>query len=57
VHVLKKHPMVRTVNWYGDKESGEIYCLIPPGSGDERSRGWWDNVDPEEIMRSEHMVQ
>jgi hypothetical protein len=49
--------MVRTVNWYGDKESGEIYCLIPPGSGDERSRGWWDNVDPEEIMRSEHMVQ
>jgi len=57
VPVLKKHPMVRTVNWYRDKESGEIYYLVPPDPGDERSRGCWDRVDMEELMRSDHMVQ
>ena len=50
VPVIKKHPMVRVVNWYRDKGSGEIYSLKPP---DFPARGIWEKVDVEDLKRSD----
>jgi hypothetical protein len=43
-----------TENWYRDKETGEIYSLVPP---DPPARGSWQRIDPEELKRSNHSVQ
>ena len=40
-----------TENWYRDKESGEIYSLMPPESPD---RGSWERVEIEDLKRSDH---
>jgi hypothetical protein len=36
----------RGEEWYRDKETGEIYCLVAPG---EKSWGWWTRIDPEDL--------
>lgn len=36
----------RTENWYRDKETGEIYSLIPP---EPPARGAWEPVDIEDF--------
>jgi hypothetical protein len=33
--------------WYRDRETGELYCLVPPG---ERSSGWWTRIDPKDLV-------
>jgi hypothetical protein len=42
IPVMKTHPMIRVVKWYRDKESGEIYSLVPP---DFPACGNWEKVD------------
>ena len=54
VPVMKKHPMVHVINWYRDKESGEIYSLVPP---DFPARGRWEKVDIDGLNRSDYPVQ
>jgi hypothetical protein len=34
--------------WYRDKETGEIYCLMEPNG---KNRGWWDKVDPQDLVK------
>jgi len=46
--------MTSIENWYRDKETGEIYSLVPPDFPD---RGWWDRVDIEDLKRSDLPVQ
>ena len=40
--------------WYRDKETGEIYSLSPP---EEKIRGHWIKVDPEDLMKPGETVQ
>jgi hypothetical protein len=56
VPVLKKHPMTRTVNWYLDKESGDIFYLIPPDFGD-KNLGRWDKVDIDDLLSKDRSIQ
>ncbi len=49
VPVMKTHAMRRVVNWYRDKESGDIYSLVPP---DFPARGSWEKIDIEDLKRS-----
>jgi len=44
VPVMKKREVPRTENWYRDKETGDIYSLIPP---EPPARGGWERVDQE----------
>ena len=32
--------------WYRDKGTGELFCLVAPG---EQSWGWWTRIDPEDF--------
>ena len=54
VTVMTKHPMTGVENWYRDKESGEIYRLVPP---DPPAQGSWEKVDIEDLKHSDHPVQ
>jgi hypothetical protein len=45
IAVMKPSRFSPNQEWYRDKETGEIYHLVPPG---ERG-GWWDRVDPEDL--------
>jgi hypothetical protein len=54
VPVINRHPMRSVENWYRDKDTGEIYSLVPP---DFPARGQWARVDIEELKRSDHPVQ
>ena len=38
--------------WFRDKETGEIYRLVPP---DERG-GWWDRVDPSDLIGPDEKI-
>lgn len=42
INVIKSREVPRTENWYRDKETGEIYSLIPP---EPPARGSWVAVD------------
>lgn len=50
VPVMKTNEVPRTENWYRDKETGEIYSLIPP---EPPARGAWEPVDIEELGKTE----
>ncbi|MFI5102417.1 MAG: hypothetical protein ACHP9V_03495 [Terriglobales bacterium] len=39
--------------WYRDKETGQIYYLVPPG---ERP-GWWAEIDPNDLIEPGQKVQ
>jgi len=54
VPVMKKREVPRTENWYRDKETRDIYSLIPP---EPPARGSWERVDIEELRRTGHLVQ
>ena len=54
VAAMDKHPMRSVENWYREKETGDIYRLVPP---DFPARGAWEKVDIEDLRRSEHPVQ
>jgi hypothetical protein len=53
VPVMNKREVPRTENWYRDKETGDIYSLIPP---EPPARGGWERVDVEELKRTGHLV-
>jgi len=40
--------------WYRDKETGELFCLVAPG---EKSWGWWTRIDPEDFRELTKAVQ
>jgi hypothetical protein len=44
----------RGEEWYRDRETGELYYLVPPG---ERSQGRWARIDPEDLVRPGETVQ
>lgn len=54
VCVMKTREVPRTENWFRDKETGDIYSLIPP---EPPARGSWERVDTEELKRSGYSVQ
>jgi hypothetical protein len=45
IPVMKPDRFIRRQTWYRDKETGQIYRLVPP---DDRS-GWWAEVDSEDL--------
>ena len=53
VPVMKPHRYAPDRTWYREKETGVIYSLDPP---DERS-GWWDEVDPKDLIAPGETVQ
>ena len=53
VPVMKPSPFVPVQTWYRDKETGQIYALVPP---DERG-GWWDEVDPNDLVDPGEKIQ
>jgi hypothetical protein len=54
VPVMIRKEVPRTENWYRDKESGDIYALIPP---EPPARGSWEKVDIEDLKRGHDTVQ
>ena len=48
VMITRAHPW--TENWYKDKETGEIYSLMPP---EFPAKGSWERVDPQELIKGE----
>ncbi len=43
-----------TERWYRDKETGEIYSLIPP---EAPSQGCWERVELKDLERSDYSTQ
>jgi hypothetical protein len=54
VSVTKPIVSSRGEEWYRDKETNEIYCLVAPG---EQSRGWWARIDPGDFSQASDRVQ
>jgi hypothetical protein len=54
IAVIKPILSSRDEEWYRDTETGEMYCLIPPG---EQSFGWWTRIDSEDLVHSGETVQ
>jgi hypothetical protein len=52
--VMKPHRWAPRREWYRDKGTGEIYSLDAP---EEKSRGWWARVDPEDIVEPGERIQ
>jgi hypothetical protein len=52
VPVMKPSRFSPDQEWFRDTETGEIYCLDPPG---ERG-GWWDKVDPSDLIGPDEKV-
>ena len=52
VPVMKPNRFSPGEEWFRDKETGEIYRLVPP---DERG-GWWDKVDASELIGPDEKV-
>ena len=52
VVVMKPHPLSPDEEWFRDKETGEIYRLVPPG---ERG-GWWDKVEPSDLIGPDERI-
>jgi hypothetical protein len=44
--VMKPNRFLPDQEWYRDKETGEIYYLVPPSD----RGGWWDKVDPQDLV-------
>jgi hypothetical protein len=53
VPVVKPILSSRSEEWYRDKESGEIYCLVAPG---EKSWGWWMRIDAQDLVRPGEVI-
>jgi hypothetical protein len=53
IPVMKPHPWVPREEWYRDKGTGEVYSLVPP---EEKDRGQWRRVDPEDLIGSDEIV-
>jgi hypothetical protein len=47
IPVMKPILSSRDEEWFRDKETGEMYCLVAPG---EQSWGWWTRIDKEDLV-------
>jgi hypothetical protein len=54
IPVMKPHRWAPKREWYRDKRAGEIYSLDAP---EEKSRGWWDKVDPQDLIEPGALLQ
>ena len=54
IAVMKPHPFVSTEEWYRDKETGEIYSLVPP---EDKMRGHWEKVNLESLIEPNEKLQ
>ena len=54
VPVMKPRRFAPDREWYRDKETGEIYSLDAP---EEKIRGWWDRVDPQDLVVPGESIQ
>ncbi len=54
VPVMKPNRFSPRREWYRDKETGEVFFLDPP---EEQIRGWWDKIDPEDLVHPGETVQ
>jgi hypothetical protein len=54
IPVMKPNRWVPREEWYREKETGEVYSLVPPA---EKSRGQWVKVDLEDLTRPDETVQ
>ena len=54
IRVMKPILSSRSEEWYRDKETGEMYCLVAPG---EQSWGWWTRIDSEDLKHPLDTVQ
>jgi hypothetical protein len=54
VPVMKPHRYAPKREWFRDKETGEIYSLDTP---EEKSRGWWDEVDISDLVEPGERIQ
>jgi hypothetical protein len=52
VSVMKQNPWSPNEEWFRDKETGEIYRLVPPGD----RGGWWDKVDASDLVSPNEKV-
>jgi hypothetical protein len=48
VPVMKPIISSRNEQWFRDRKTGEIFCLVAPG---EKSRGWWTRIDGGDLVR------
>jgi hypothetical protein len=53
VHVMRPILSSRNEEWFRDKETGEIYCLVAP---EEKSRGWWTRIDGDDLVRPSESI-
>jgi hypothetical protein len=54
IPVIKPILSSRGEEWYRDKETGEMYCLVAPG---EKSSGWWTRIDLADLAHPGETVQ
>ena len=54
IPVLKRNRFLPTEEWYRDKETGEVYSLVGP---EERIRGHWSKIDPQDLLNPGERVQ
>lgn len=55
IPVMKPSRFGRHHEWYLDKETGEIYVLVEPE--EDGHSGWWDSVDPSDLVDPGETVQ
>ena len=54
IPVIKRNRYLPAEEWYRDKETGEIYSLVGP---EEKMRGRWSKVDPQDLVEPGETVQ
>jgi hypothetical protein len=54
VPVMRVREVPQTESWYRDKETGDIFSLVPP---EPPARGAWERIDMEEVRRTPHRTQ
>ena len=54
VPVTRPSRFLPNQQWYRDKETGEIYRLVPP---EEKNRGSWHQVDLQDLIEPGEPIQ
>jgi hypothetical protein len=54
VPVMKPNRFSPGQEWFRDKETGEIYSLDKP---EEKDRGLWAKLDPQDLVESGELIQ